>query len=62
MWFNLFLLICVVAFIIMYHWDRRKLYYLSWKMPGPPALPIIGNALYFINSSGVCLLCNVYFI
>lgn len=36
-----------VAFAVYYHWTRRQLYILSWKLPGPFAYPIIGNGLLF---------------
>lgn len=39
-----------VAYILQHHNVFRKLY-LSRKLPGPPALPIIGNALMFVNQT-----------
>lgn len=48
------LVVALIAVIIFkYHWDRRKCYQTSWRMTGPPALPIVGNAIMFLdNSSG----------
>lgn len=43
----------LVLLLLKYHWDRRKLYKASWIMSGPPALPFIGNALLFLNSSSM---------
>lgn len=36
------ILVILVTFFI---WSRRDLYKLSWDLPGPFALPLIGNAL-----------------
>lgn len=47
-----FIVICVVLFIVKYHWSRRKLYALSWKVHGPIAFPIIGNGHLFLNDLG----------
>lgn len=45
----LFLLLTAIAGLILYSWTgKKKFYNLAAKIPGPPALPIIGNALEFI--------------
>lgn len=36
------IVIALVAFIL---WQRRHLYRLSWLLPGPIGLPIIGNGI-----------------
>ena len=44
---TLFTLIC---YIIVFKWRRRRLEKLAAILPGPPALPIIGNGLEFLGS------------
>lgn len=41
----LVLLTTVVALVALLLWKRRHLYRLSYQLPGPIALPIIGNGL-----------------
>lgn len=36
------IIVALAAFLL---WERRHLYKLSWQLPGPFALPIIGNGL-----------------
>ncbi|XP_075233074.1 cytochrome P450 4C1-like [Lycorma delicatula] len=36
--------------LLMYKWRRRRLEKLASLMPGPPALPILGNGLEFMGS------------
>lgn len=45
------LLATIVAYILRFHYELLRAFYLSLKMTGPPALPIIGNGLLFINNS-----------
>lgn len=45
------LLVTFAYFIIVYKWKRRNLEKLAAQIPGPPALPIIGNALELLGSS-----------
>lgn len=42
------LLVLLAALFCRFIWSRRKLYVLSWKLPGPLAIPILGNALCFL--------------
>ncbi|XP_076642431.1 cytochrome P450 4g15 [Halictus rubicundus] len=41
----------VVLYLIYFRISRRHLVELGEKLPGPPALPILGNALEFLGSS-----------
>lgn len=42
---------CCVVLLTKILWARRHFYYLSWKVPGPFALPIIGNVWQLRYSS-----------
>lgn len=44
------LLVTIVAYLFRFHYEYGRAFYLSLKMNGPPALPIIGNGLLFINN------------
>lgn len=39
----------LVFYVALYKWRRRRLEKLASQLPGPPALPIIGNGLEFIG-------------
>lgn len=41
----LILVTIIIALAAHLLWKRRHLYKLSWQLPGPLALPIIGNGL-----------------
>ncbi|XP_017888706.1 cytochrome P450 4g15 [Ceratina calcarata] len=41
----------LILYAIYFRISRRHMYELAEKIPGPPALPILGNALDFIGSS-----------
>lgn len=45
------LLATVVAYILRFHYSIVHAFYLSLKIDGPPALPIIGNGLLFLNNT-----------
>lgn len=45
------LLATIVAYLLRFHYDIFHALYLSFKINGPPALPIIGNGLLFLNNS-----------
>ncbi|KAI5754716.1 hypothetical protein M8J77_010902 [Diaphorina citri] len=50
MFFATYLLgIITVYLMFLYMWSRRRLYKMSMDLPGPIALPIIGNGYYFLN-------------
>lgn len=38
-----------VTLFSLFLWSNRRLYELSWKLPGPVALPIIGNGIQFMG-------------
>lgn len=45
-----------VATLVHYHWSRRRQYLVAMKFPGPPALPLIGNAWFcYRNPEGTTL-------
>lgn len=45
------LLATIIAYILWFHYEFVHAFYLSLKITGPPALPIIGNGLLFLNNS-----------
>lgn len=45
------LLATVIAYILRFHYEIVHAFYLSLKIDGPSALPIIGNGLLFLNNS-----------
>ncbi|KAF5283092.1 hypothetical protein FQA39_LY17433 [Lamprigera yunnana] len=42
----------ILIWYLQYHWRRRHLYKMASMRPGPPTLPLIGNALSFVGSTG----------
>lgn len=51
---TMFYMLLVPAIVLYYaYWrlSRRHLYELAEKIPGPPGLPLIGNALEFVGTS-----------
>ncbi|KAK4880676.1 hypothetical protein RN001_008822 [Aquatica leii] len=42
------ILLVILVFLFKYHWSRRHLYKLAYRLPGPPALPLVGNGLKFL--------------
>lgn len=50
MWL-LVILVTTVLFALRYYYDSIHAFWLSLKIDGPPALPILGNALMFINKT-----------
>lgn len=49
--FLVVLLATVVAYFLKFHYEYIHAFFLSLKIDGPPAYPIIGNGLLFINNS-----------
>lgn len=45
------LLTTIVAYILRFHYEIVHAFFLSMKIVGPPAYPIIGNGLLFLNNS-----------
>lgn len=41
-----FVVLCLI--LIKYHWDKRRIYKLSWSLNGPVSLPILGDALQLL--------------
>lgn len=46
-------LIFFTILFLKYIWSRRRIYYLSWILPGSLALPLIGNFFSLIKRDGV---------
>lgn len=44
------LLAAIVTYLLRFHYELIRAFYFSLKMEGPPALPLIGNGLLFINN------------
>lgn len=52
MWFYVGVLLATIIFYFLrFHYDLVHQWYLSLKIPGPIALPIIGNGLLFLGRS-----------
>lgn len=57
MYFISTIILIIIAFTMLlfywihWKWRHRRLLELAEKLPGPPALPIIGNALIFMAKS-----------
>lgn len=45
------LLATIIAYVLRFHYEFLHAFYLSLKMTGPPAYPLIGNGLLFMNKS-----------
>lgn len=45
------LLATIVVYLLRFHYEFVYAFYISLKITGPPALPIIGNGLLFINNN-----------
>ena len=45
------LLATIVVYFLRFHYEFARAFYMSLKITGPPALPLIGNGLLFINNS-----------
>lgn len=58
MWFSVVSVIIVVYILHLYHNSIRALF-LSRKTIGPPAFPIIGSALYFLNKTAAGIVCDL---
>lgn len=43
-------LLATILFVVKYYFDKRKLFQLGSKLPGPKPLPIIGNAWDFLDT------------
>lgn len=41
----------LLAYVLFYYLRKIRLYKEAAKFPGPPALPFIGNAHYFMGST-----------
>lgn len=45
------LLAAVIVYILYFHYENIRAIYFAAKIPGPRALPIIGNGLLFVNNT-----------
>lgn len=54
------LLATVFAYILRFHYEIIHAFYLSLKIVGPPAYPIIGNGLMFLNNSSAGILKEIH--
>ncbi|XP_030746385.1 probable cytochrome P450 313a1 [Sitophilus oryzae] len=44
------ILITLFLLLMSYFWNKRRMYRLSLKLPGPISLPVIGNGLQLLCS------------
>lgn len=51
-------LVTIIVYILRFHYEIVHAFYLSLKIDGPPALPIIGNGLLFLNNSSAGIKSN----
>lgn len=52
MWFYLGVLLATITFYFLrFHYDLVRQWYMSLRIPGPIALPLIGNGLLFVGRS-----------
>lgn len=50
MWFSI-LLATIALYILLYFYNSFRALILAWNVDGPPAIPILGSALYFMNKT-----------
>lgn len=48
-----------VVYFLRFHYNIIHAFYLSLKIGGPPALPLVGNGLLFLSDSSVEILNKV---
>lgn len=50
MWFGI-ILATITLYIFIYFYNSFRALILAWNVAGPPAIPILGSALCFINKT-----------
>lgn len=45
------IVVAIFAYICAFHYKYMRAFYLSLKICGPPALPLLGNGLLFMNKT-----------
>lgn len=45
------LLVTLAVYYLRFHYDVIRSYFMSWKVDGPIALPIVGSGLLFLNKT-----------
>lgn len=53
--------VCGIVALFLYHFGRLRLYIEAAKFPGPPSLPVIGNAHYFVGNTAGDYNINLFF-
>lgn len=57
----MFILLLILLFLTLHLlWQRRHLYKLSWKLPGPIGYPLLGNGVYFVDTKSRKKICWSY--
>lgn len=50
MWFAI-LLAAITLYILNYFYNSIRALILAWNVTGPPSVPLLGSALYFLNKT-----------
>lgn len=58
--FSIFIVVSAI-YVLQLLWSRRRIYMISWKLPGPFAWPLLGNCLSLRRIEGTYYLERKFF-